>query len=306
MESLVRKFIIAFLSISLISCSTQVVKNSDQMRVTKGVTASSGMPNFYITEEFIPKKISASRSIASKQFNNQLNTFDNKKVYFLTLLGQYYRVKSLLGKNQKELNVCPYFHHEILEQEKNIDNFTSSSYGIKKKNYTKAIYAPSLLPAYPELSLPINDSQNVYQYTSHFKNNETIENFVKVALEEHADKNKSELEELCETGASDNYYTFENLLTHFTNNDRFNNSIDSLKAVLKIPVFANLFILKSIDPNYVSYSNDQFYEVSKISNNYSIFEVEMLKRMNVSWVEQYIENLNKTNKDQFAFKLRSK
>lgn len=299
-----KKLTIAILSISLVSCSNHLVKNNQQMRVTNGVTASSGMPNFYISEEFIPKKIKASRSIASKQFNNELNSFDNKKVYFLTLLGQYYRVQSLLGKNEKDLNVCPYFHHEILEQEKNIEKLTSTAYGIKRKDYVKAIYAPRLLPVFPELSLPINDNQNVYQYTSHFKNNETIENFVKVALEEHAQKNKSELVELCESGASDNYYTFENLLTHFSNKDRFNNSLDSLKAVLKIPVFANLFLLRSIDPNYVSYSDDQFYEVSKISKNYSIFEVEMLKRMDVSWVEEYFENLNKSNKDQFAFKSR--
>lgn len=292
-----KKLTLSIITLSLVSCGNFSTKKNMQVRIGKGVKTNSGMPNFYLSEQFVPKKKDVSRSIASVAIDHNLEQVNNKKVYFLTLLGQYNRFNSLLGKTDEDIRVCPFFHNSIVRQGKYLRKLKENASGMKGKNYLRATYSPELLPMFPELSLPVNDEENVYQYTSQFKSNDMIQSFVKVAMEEHAARNKSELKKLCEYGASDNYYLFENLLTHFNTDDSFNNSMDSLRAVLKIPVFANLLLLRSLDPQFIYYGKEQFYEVSNISGKYSIFEEELITRTNLSWMKLYIMNINSNNKE---------
>lgn len=299
-----KKLTLSIIILSLVSCSNVTTKNKNQVRIGEGVKTNSGMPNFYLSEDFVPKKKEVSRSIASVTIDHNLEEVNNKKVYFLTLLGQYNRFNSLLGKTNEDIKVCPFFHNSIVRQGKYLRKLKENASGIKGKDYLRVSYSPNLLPLFPELSLPVNEEENVYQYTSQFKSNDMIQSFVKVAMEEHAARNKKELKKLCEYGASDNYYLFENLLTHFNTEDAFNNSMDSLRAVLKIPVFANLLLLRSLDPQFVYYGKKQFYEVSQISGKYSIFEEELITRSNLSWMKLYINNINNNNNKEVALRTK--
>ncbi len=55
---------------------------------------------------------------------------------------------------------------------------------------------------------------------------------------------EQEIRELCEKGASSNYYKFENLVTYHTSNEKFHLTPKSFFALIKIPVFGNMYELK--------------------------------------------------------------
>lgn len=305
-----KTLILTTASLLLGACSNYSITPAKQIRIGTGVETNSGMPNFYLSEQFVPKKKYIQRSIASTSAvpERDLDEVNNKKVYFLTLLGQYKRLKNVLSNQSEDFKVCPFFHNSLVRQKEYLSTIDNSQASFNRNNYVKAMYTPSTLPLYPELSLPINKKQNVYQYTSQFnnsiRNNNLIEGFVKVALEEHAQKNKKELEELCESGSSDNYYLFENLLTHFSETQNFKSTLGSLKAVLKIPVFANLLLLRSVDSDYVFYAKSQFDQVRRISGKYSIFEEELLARIKMSWMKLYIEKVNEDTRQEVAYSFR--
>ena len=72
-----------------------------------------------------------------------------------------------------------------------------------------------------------------------FKKNFSLEDY-------HADL-REELATLCEDGVSDNYYKFDNLITHYADKASFHKNAKAMASVLKIPVFANFYLLKMMD-----------------------------------------------------------
>lgn len=275
------------------SCS-QIVLDSDikaVVRVTKGATSSSGMPNFYINEEYKPKnymsttevKKSPQRSIASvsEESKESVKDLSGKQVYFLSLYTQYLKMKNLLGKTGAEKFICPRFHNEILDYKSDLKILLSSVSQFKRKNYSSVINSPKELPFYPELSMPLSkgNKYNVYEYTKNM-NTEMVQYFVRIAFEEHFLKNKNEIEELCEYGYSDNYYSYLNLINYFKSHPEFSSKIGSLKAVLKVPIFANAHLLNSL---YVG----ENYEDANSLTYMKKFDHKILEIFNLSWVKEY-------------------
>ncbi len=158
-----------------------------------------------------------------------------RRTYFVTLYHQYLTFSHYLGK-ENDLNSCPQFHHDKLE--------------------TEAINVP-------KVSLYKNagavESGKAYFPEVVFRGKFSLEDY-------HADLS-SELVTLCEVGVSDNFYKFDNLITHYADKASFHKNAKAMASVLKIPVFANFYLLKMMDTekrqNFSHPEEKRFIELTK-------------------------------------------
>lgn len=141
-----------------------------------------------------------------------------RRVYFTALYHQYLSLGHHLNV-PTDLNSCPQFHHDKIET----DSVITPSFAIfKRTGMTKASKE-----FFPELAFN-----------------------KKFSLEDHLEEMHAEIETLCEEGVSDNFFKFDNLVTHYASKKSFHSRPDSMKSVLKIPVFANYYLLKMIQPSH--------------------------------------------------------
>ena len=138
-----------------------------------------------------------------------------RRTYFVTLYHQYLTFNHYLGK-ENDITFCPQFHHDKLETEEfsvpKVSFFKNPKVGEQGKAY------------FPEVV---------------FRG--------KFSLEDYHEDLKSELTTLCEDGISDNFYKFDNLITHYADKASFHKNAKAMASVLKIPVFANFYLLKMMD-----------------------------------------------------------
>lgn len=94
-------------------------------------------------------------------------------------------------------------------------------------------------------------------------------------LNSHFSNIKEEVLTLCDEGRSDNYYKFDNLITYHANRAQFHRDSASMKAVLKIPVFANYYLLKMMThpSEFITQTNE---------------EKEMIQVSKTFWFERYV------------------
>ncbi len=137
-----------------------------------------------------------------------------RRVYFSSLYHQYLSISGFLNK-KADIESCPQFHHDKLE--------------------TEAVQVPKV--SYYQ-SGPLDDEGKNYFPEMAFNK--------KFSLKHYHQSLKSELEVLCDEGVSDNYYKFDNLVTHYAGKKSFHLSPKSMEAVLKIPVFANFYLVKML------------------------------------------------------------
>lgn len=137
-----------------------------------------------------------------------------RRVYFTSLYHQYLTLGDYLGR-QRDVVSCPQFHH---------DKIATDSYSIPKVSiYKKPQVESEGRDFFPELAFN-----------------------QKFSLKDYHDELKSEINDLCEEGLSDNFYKFDNLVTHYAGNREFHSRPGAMESVLKIPVFANFYLLKMV------------------------------------------------------------
>jgi hypothetical protein len=138
-----------------------------------------------------------------------------RRVYFSALYHQYLTMGEFLGK-KSDVTFCPQFHHDKIETDESrvpkVSMYKSSNVEDEGKDY------------FPELA---------------FNKRFSLRDYHKVI--------KTEIEELCEEGVSDNFYKFDNLITHYANKPSFHQDPKAMASVLKIPVFANFYLVKMIE-----------------------------------------------------------
>lgn len=166
-----------------------------------------------------------------------------RRVYFSSLYHQYLTIASHLNK-KNDIESCPQFHHDKIE---------TDSYVIPKMSLTKE----SLIDSegkefFPELAFNRKFSLKDYH----------------VSLRE-------EIDVLCEEGLSDNYYKFDNLITHYANKKSFHMKPGAMAAVLKIPVFANFYLVKMLQGQ-----TGQLFAVPE--------ESRFIKLTHTEWFEKYV------------------
>jgi hypothetical protein len=219
----------------------------------------------------------------------------NKKLYFLTLLSEY---ESLKNYSQEfagpSVSICPNFHTSLL---RHIDKFANSpkssplgkKFSYDSKKYTDEMYVAGR----PELLLPLSKDGvspkviDVIKSTSEPMSDFAINELVHKALDIHLAKTYSEIRELCEYGVSDNYYIYENLITHIKNN-KFEADNKNMNTLLKTTIFSNIALMNSIDKQSVSASGRSIASITK-DQKIPTYATEVMARLNVTWANQYFD-----------------
>lgn len=183
-----------------------------------------------------------------------------RRVYFHTLYHQYLTLSRFL-ENGREVEFCPQFHHDKIEADSSLVSRVSlykmSNVQGEVRNY------------FPELA-----------FGGEF------------SLEDYHQLMRSEINVLCEDGISDNFFKFDNLITHHSGKTSFHTNSRAMISLLNIPVFANFYLLKMLespDSHPPSRENRRFigltktywfenyvYEASRMRNNF--IKNKMVKR----------------------------
>ncbi len=166
-----------------------------------------------------------------------------RRVYFSSLYHQYMTLGSHL-KQTNQIESCPQFHHDKVE---------ADSFNIPK---ISLVGNPEIEDQgrefFPELAFDHKFSLNDYHAVI-----------------------KEEIKTLCEVGASDNFYKFDNLVTHYAHRTAFHRKPKAMESVLKIPIFANFYLIKMIQ--------------NKTEMNFTHpEEKQFISMTNTHWFDRYV------------------
>lgn len=157
-----------------------------------------------------------------------------RRIYFSALYHQYLTLGKHLG-NTSEVKFCPQFHHDKIQTDSSIvpkfSLFPSTHVENEGRHY------------FPELAF----------------NNE-------FSLQDYHLMIREEIQTLCEEGVSDNFYKFDNLVTHYSHKQSFHQNPTAMTSVLKIPVFANFYLVKMLETpglNLTSPEERRFIELTQ-------------------------------------------
>lgn len=159
-----------------------------------------------------------------------------RRVYFSALYHQYLTLGQYLGK-KANVTSCPQFHHDKVE--------TDSSVFPKVIVYQSSSVEEEGRDYFPELAFNKDFSLRDYHKTI-----------------------KEELDILCEDGDSDNFYKFDNLVTHYSQKKSFHQDPKAMASVLKIPVFANFYLVKMLQIPGMNFSSPEEKQFIKLTNTY--------------------------------------
>lgn len=157
-----------------------------------------------------------------------------RRVYFSALYHQYLTLGQHLGK-KGDIKFCPQFHHDKVE--------TDAGLVPKVTTYRRESVQEEGKEYFPELAFN-----------------------KKFSLRDYHQVIRQEIVTLCEDGVSDNFYKFDNLITHYSDKMSFHQNPKAMESVLKIPVFANFYLVKMLEipgTNYESPEEKQFIRLTK-------------------------------------------
>lgn len=267
-----QKILILAIILSVNSCSTltssiPILNGVEKVEIDQ---EENKRPEFYVEKFKFSKNY---RKIAGLETSDLDLT--NRQLYFLTYYKQYLTMGKILGK-ENTINSCPSFHHIYLEYKDKLEEY-SDDY-ISKLNFNYVKRNNYLVTQYPVLSLPYSQSEDLYS-TLIEENWEDSQTHFTHALEYYYGVEKQEIATLCDRGVSPGYYVYENLVQYFREKKDFHRTYAGLKALLKIPVMANMVILDNLSsPNYaLTKTND--------------FDTWLMQRSNLAWFSEYRESL---------------
>ena len=166
-----------------------------------------------------------------------------RRVYFTALYHQYLTLGNHLDK-KSDINSCPQFHHDKIET----DEMAVPQFSF----YNPARVSGQTVEFFPEVV-----------FTKKF------------SLEDHYEQISAEVKTLCDEGVSDNYFKFDNLVTYYANKASFHARSDSMKSVLKVPVFANYYLLKMLQsPHSMAFIHPE--------------EKRVISMTQTHWFEKYV------------------
>ncbi len=255
-----------------------------------------------LKRRFSGKRGPASSSIRAKE--KESLPYNNKKLYFLTLLDQYQHLKSY---SKKELNpslkICPKFHSVLLYHNEQFskNKLKQTRWPAKTYDY-KRFDDNNYLAAHPELSLPITKNStgptvvDVLKKKKGSSVKEYHQKTIQQAFGLHLSKTFSELQELCEYGGSSNYYIYENIMTHAKKSRSLGKNSKNLTTLLKTTIFSNIALKKSLTPDMHSPKKLKAkHQGRKIASVQTMekhgLEKEVINRLGAYWIEDYLNSL---------------
>lgn len=214
----------------------------------------------------------------------------NKRLYFITLYGQYRHLSSFVETEQApDVKHCPSFHTTLVNYKEGLPPIQSKSLSVENRYQS---LSPDQLAQYPELSLPMSLSSQMPRLYEVLKDKKGKSSsfYVTQALKVHLTKTYKELEELCESGSSDNYYNYENLTTHIQRRGPdFTPTGQSLKSLLKTTVFSNMTLIKSLERGFST--GRMPASSSQVSFGHNYYQEGMIKKLGVEWTHSYFDSL---------------
>lgn len=288
----------------LASCAGPESYQQKMERYTPKVVGKNQVPDIKTAEINFKQMNSAqgpkSRTPASAPENPSMSEAKesnptNKKLYFLNLYSEYESMKNysteFVGPT---VSICPNFHTDLLRHNEKMPS-TIYTAGVKGKKFTydsKRYTDESYIASRPELMLPLSKEEVTPRVIDIIRSSgPTISDFavnelVHKALDIHLAKTYSEIRELCEYGVSDNYYIYENLITHIKNN-KFEADSKNMNTLLKTTIFSNMALMTSLEAHNTQAPGRSIAsaEASKKSN----YTAEVMARLNVNWAGQYFD-----------------
>ncbi len=256
----------------LTSCSSKSIVTDSNIKSVKVTSKEERSTVFYRDYDYKDIK----RSIASVDALE--DRLSDKNTYFLSLYSQYKSLNKLTNQENK-LNVCPQFHNEILSAGIKVHKLSK----VDSKNFKSYMKNPYAVVSNPSLSLNY-EGQNVYTYLSRKNMWNKAHSVIENALINHNKLNLSELNQLCETGGSEGFHAYKNMVSFYSSNS-FARSRESMPAFLKIPVLANMLILN----NY--------------TRSLSSYEKGLISSLNISWFSNYLYDLKKDSETEYLTKV---
>ena len=293
-----KTFSLAMTTMSLlaISCSSGFKRpESIEEKMARFKAKSIGQnftPGYKVANVGFTKTKTRGRGPASVEKKDTGETnISNKRLYFLSLHNQYQQLKQYIGSDSAPtLNICPRFHTSLLKYKE-----TYGDQPYKNKVYTPNFTVTQLgdvdySAKYPELYLPVTKEGKTPTVKDMISKTPTakVEEVVKEALKVHMSKTYTELKELCEYGSSDNYYVYENLLTHIQRTDEgWPASNDNMDVLLKTTLVGNMALIRSLDYQSKAEASRGIASV----NNQVYYDDEVLDRMNADWSKDYFDSM---------------
>jgi hypothetical protein len=279
---IMKKTVLFLFVVTISACSFQVKQSetSDQKmaRFKSHPGAINEVPDIAIID-FKAKDVG--RRPASVESNSE--NISIKRLYFTTLFEQYLELIKFSSNPAPQLKHCPSFHSSFLSMRPVLHvNLPSSP-----ESFSKLITPlPSEMAAlYPELSLPAT-IDNIYPKVGDLiikktRVDEKI-SLIKQGIDIHIQKNFQELSELCQTGSSSNYYSFENLVTFMHNSTTLKADKDGVKMLFKTTLFSNAFLLKSLN---------NFHTQDRSPSSIPLKGNSFITQTKTDWIESYFETV---------------
>lgn len=289
----------------LASCSSPESYQSKMSRYTPKQNILNQVPDLTLTEfQFASKK--GARFPASKDNVTSVEStksdeaiFSNKKLYFLTLFEQYESLnKFTSGTTAPAISTCPHFHNSLLAHNNRrptgVTSRISNNTNIFSYDLSK-LHDVAYVSAHPELSLPIVKTEVTPKVIDIFRsegtkiNSSKMNELVHTAIDTHLSKTYSEIRELCEFGVSDNYYIYENMITHIKNT-QFTPSASNMNTLLKTTVFSNFALVTSLNKSQPQLMRS--IASAELKKDLATpFSNEVITRLNVEWAREYYDYL---------------
>jgi hypothetical protein len=287
-EVLMKNFILGVCAVVLISCGSyyrppeSIQSKMDRYEPKKKKTN-------IVPVALIKQYNFSNRSPASVKFSRKKKIgYSNKRLYFLTLYSQYLAMKRLTtSTNTPEQFSCPHFHTSLLTN-KNILKKSKSLKPIELRSYDQQKFNDqSYLTSHLELILPMNNFEVAPKAVDILKTADVAKHkeIIKSALNTHVVKTFNEVKELCDYGSSDNYYSYETLISQNNEKRILSPSKNSLSILLKNPVFFNMALLKNLEKKTNSRSIASTQQTEKSDH----LEREIIHRLNVGWSYGYYQ-----------------
>lgn len=288
---------------TLVSCAGNYQRpESFESKMARFKSASAEInrvPDLQVSSKanFKTKRTRGPASVETTPKKDHYTEHTNKKLYFLTLFTQYHNLAKFSGNETKtSINICPSFHSILVDHK---DKFEAEGFQANQRvniNFD-AVYKPDViadsnkLSSYPELMLPVSKDSlhpNVAELISSNKTVKTKDVVVK-AINIHLEKTLDELTELCDTGASNNYYIYENLITHIKKQG-FRASETNMKVLLKTSIFSNRALIKSFEKSASKSRGRSIASIGSVAPK-ELYTETMVNRLGVEWSESYFDSV---------------
>lgn len=290
-----RKVVLTVVTISLAGCAGHYRRpesfEAKMARFQPQNTNPNKVPQYEISPQVSDTfSTPRGRGPASVAKPKTLKLPSTKRLYFLTLFGQYREMGQFLSEQTPpDIKHCPSFHTTVLNYK------TPGFHKAQKKEiqWTKRYTElhRDMVGTHPELALPISFSDDTPRLYDIMKNEGVAsaqKNFNK-ALGVHITKTYKELTELCESGTSENYYNYENLTTHIRREGQeFSPTKGSLKILLKTTVFSNMALIESLNKDV---SRGRIPASALNDDLHDFYQDGIMQSLGVEWTKSYINQL---------------